>query len=75
MMTREMTTTRQTGAREISDWITISPLTRWVRGMASVGLNATTLVYANVQVVLEARLASPVWPDSGSAGLWEWKSR
>ena len=44
LMTREMTTTRT--AREISDWITISPFTRWVSGMASVGLNATTLVNA-----------------------------
>src|SRR4051794_35012768 len=44
LMTREMTTTRT--AREMSDWITISPLARWLSGMASVGLNATTLVYA-----------------------------
>src|SRR6476646_3747839 len=32
--------------REISDWIAMSPLTRWVSGMVSVGLNATTLVNA-----------------------------
>ena len=44
LMTLEITTTRT--AREIIDWIAISPLTRWVSGRVSVGLNATTLVYA-----------------------------
>ena len=32
--------------RAIIVWTAISPLTRWVRGMVSVGLNATTLVNA-----------------------------
>ena len=31
---------------EIIDWTAISPLTRWVSGIVSVGLNATTLVNA-----------------------------
>ena len=32
--------------RAIIAWTAISPLTRWLRGMVSVGLNATTLVNA-----------------------------
>ncbi len=42
LMTREMTTTKT--AREIMDWMAISPFTRWVRGRVSVGLKATMLV-------------------------------
>ena len=43
-MTRERTTTRTD--TEISDCSAINALTRGVRGMVSVGLNATTLVNA-----------------------------
>ena len=44
LITRERTSPMTN--REISDWIAMSPLTRWVSGMVSVGLNAITFVNA-----------------------------
>ena len=44
MITRDRTSPMTD--RAIIDWTAINPLTRCVRGMVSVGLNATTLVNA-----------------------------